>query len=334
MPTILDAIGIDVPERVDGVEQQTVDGDSLLPDLRRRRRARRRATRSTSRCSAAGDLPRRVEGDDRPRRQAAHRRAELLEGSHDFDDDHWALFDLRRRLLRVDRRRRRAPRPGRAAGGALVGRGRAQPGAAARRLVPRPGGRDGARPERAPAPHHLPARRRRRRRGHAPADRRRLPAHRRRGRARSGGAAGRDVRARRLDQRLGLVPARRAAGHARSTCSATPPGWPRTEPVGPGDHELGAHLRGRHAHAARRRRAVAPSRCPATCRSAGRSAAASCWSAATPASRCATTTRRRSPAPPTCARSPSRSRCSPPTTPSSRSPPPSAASSPARPFRD
>ena len=54
MPTICDAIGIDVPERVDGVEQLAARRREPAADLHRRRRARRPRARSTSRCSGRG----------------------------------------------------------------------------------------------------------------------------------------------------------------------------------------------------------------------------------------------------------------------------------------
>ena len=67
---------------------------------------------------------------------------EHIEGSRVFDEDNWLLFDLAARLLRVARPRGRAARAAAAADRPVVVRGRAQPRAAARRLLHRPRRRD------------------------------------------------------------------------------------------------------------------------------------------------------------------------------------------------
>ena len=84
------------PTTVDGVPQQPIDGASLAarpsPTRTRPRRAR---TQYFEMLGSRVDLPRRLEGDDRPRRQrSSSSSASASPGSHDFDDDHWALFDL------------------------------------------------------------------------------------------------------------------------------------------------------------------------------------------------------------------------------------------------
>ena len=184
------------------------------PHVHRRRPRRRRGARSTSRCSGRGRSTT-TGGRRRPTTSArsSPSRRSALEGSHEFGDDHWALFDLTDDFSESNDVA--AEHPDRVARmeelwWAEAGRNQVLP---LEDTLPRPGGGDGAGPERAPAPHHLPARRRRRRRGPAPADRRRLPAHGRRWTCPTATpcdgvlcALGDWV------QRLGVVPARGAAG--------------------------------------------------------------------------------------------------------------------------
>jgi arylsulfatase len=94
MPTVLDAVGVDVPETLDGVSQQPLDGASLLPML----------------ADAAAPAPRRTQYFEMLGSRAIYHdgwkattdhigpqltvELESVPGSHDFDRDHWALFDL------------------------------------------------------------------------------------------------------------------------------------------------------------------------------------------------------------------------------------------------
>ena len=95
MPTILDAAGIDPPATVDGVEQQPIDGTSLLGDVRRRDGARAPRLAVLRDARQPRDLPRRMEGDDRPRRRPARGRAGATSrAAACFDEDNWLLFDL------------------------------------------------------------------------------------------------------------------------------------------------------------------------------------------------------------------------------------------------
>lgn len=94
MPTVLDACGVDVPDVVDGIPQKRVDGDSILetfddpaaPPPRTSQYFEMLGSRSmyldgwkaTTNHVSAG-----VQDEER-----------LLEGSRDFDQDRWELFDL------------------------------------------------------------------------------------------------------------------------------------------------------------------------------------------------------------------------------------------------
>jgi arylsulfatase A-like enzyme len=93
-PTILDAAGIEVPTSVDGVIQQPVDGASLLPTLADQEAP---SPRSTQYFEMIGSRAIYHDGwkatTDHVGNQLDIERARL-EGSRDYDTDHWALFDL------------------------------------------------------------------------------------------------------------------------------------------------------------------------------------------------------------------------------------------------
>jgi arylsulfatase len=94
MPTVMEAIGLEVPDEVDGVAQQEVDGVSLLGALRDptapevhhtqyfemlgSRSIYHQGWKATTNHISAGVLD----------------EEESVEGSRDFDDDRWELFDL------------------------------------------------------------------------------------------------------------------------------------------------------------------------------------------------------------------------------------------------
>jgi arylsulfatase len=94
LPTVLDAVGIDAPVHVDGVEQQPIAGASLLrtftePDAPN--------PRDTQYFEIVGSRAIYHDGwkatTDHVGNQLAVERA-LVEGSHDFDTDRWSLFNL------------------------------------------------------------------------------------------------------------------------------------------------------------------------------------------------------------------------------------------------
>jgi Sulfatase len=93
-PTVLDAAGIDWPEAVDGVVQQPVDGRSLVPTFAD---AGTPSPRSTQYFEMLGSRAIYHDGwkatTDHIGSQLSIER-QLVAGSHDFDADHWALFDL------------------------------------------------------------------------------------------------------------------------------------------------------------------------------------------------------------------------------------------------
>jgi len=96
MPTVLEAAGVEVPDTLDGVTQQTVDGASLLPVF----------------ADAGAPAPRRTQYFEMLGSRAIYHdgwkattdhvgqqlsiEVERVPGSRDFDADHWGLFDLSR----------------------------------------------------------------------------------------------------------------------------------------------------------------------------------------------------------------------------------------------
>jgi len=94
-PTLLDAIGIAAPTEVDGVAQQPMAGTSLVPTFDDDAAAE---VRSTQYFEMLGSRAIYHDGwkatTDHVGNQLSIER-ERVAGSHEFDDDHWALFDLR-----------------------------------------------------------------------------------------------------------------------------------------------------------------------------------------------------------------------------------------------
>lgn len=92
-PTVLDVVGVDPPDLVDGVTQQPIDGTSMA---------------ATFTDAAAPEFHALQYFEMHGSRGLYHdgwkvttdyvsplfREREAIEGSHDFDDDHWALFHL------------------------------------------------------------------------------------------------------------------------------------------------------------------------------------------------------------------------------------------------
>jgi arylsulfatase A-like enzyme len=94
LPTILDAVGVEVPAVVDGVAQQPLDGASLVATFDEPAAP---APRRTQYFEMVGSRALYHDGwkvtTDHVGRQLTVE-WERVEGSHDFDADHWALFDL------------------------------------------------------------------------------------------------------------------------------------------------------------------------------------------------------------------------------------------------
>ena len=133
--TILEAAGVSVPETVDGVTQQPVDGASMLASFATRTAAEHRDLQYFEMMGSRGiyhDGWKAV--TDHVANQFGER--ENLLGSFDFDTDRWSLYRLADDFSEAHDVAERAPRRRTPDGGAVVGRGRPQPGAAAVR-VPR-----------------------------------------------------------------------------------------------------------------------------------------------------------------------------------------------------
>lgn len=96
MPTVLEACGVPPPATVDGVEQQPMAGASLMATLHDEEAP---APRRTQYFELLGSRAIYHDGwkatTDHVGAQLTVER-ELIPGSHDFDRDRWALFDLRR----------------------------------------------------------------------------------------------------------------------------------------------------------------------------------------------------------------------------------------------
>ena len=92
--TVLDAAGIEVPARVDGVTQQPVDGASLLPTLGDPDAPSPRATQYFEMVGSRAIYHAGWKATtDHVGNQLDIERARV-EGSHDYEKDHWALFHL------------------------------------------------------------------------------------------------------------------------------------------------------------------------------------------------------------------------------------------------
>ena len=128
LPTLLDAAGLPLPETVNGVAQQPVEGTSMRycfddADAEDRRR--------TQYFEMVGNRGIYHEGWTAVTRHGMP--WQMVEEPRPFDDDMWELYDTRRRLVAGPRPRgRRTPSASRAAG-ALRRGGREAPGVPARR---------------------------------------------------------------------------------------------------------------------------------------------------------------------------------------------------------
>ena len=94
MPTVLDAVGIEAPDVVDGIHQQPIDGASLCPTFAD---AAAPSPRTTQYFEIIGSRSMVHDGwkatTDHIGQQISVER-DLVPGSHDFDADRWSLFDL------------------------------------------------------------------------------------------------------------------------------------------------------------------------------------------------------------------------------------------------
>ena len=91
--TVLDAAGVKPPTTVDGVDQQPIDGTSFLPTLDNADAPEVRPTQYFEMMGSRGMYHRGWKATTNYVSNLFHER-DHIEGSHDFDDDHWALFDL------------------------------------------------------------------------------------------------------------------------------------------------------------------------------------------------------------------------------------------------
>ncbi len=93
MPTVLDVAGIAAPDTIDGIVQQPIDGASLAATFT----DAGADTRDTQYFEMLGSRALYHDGwkitTDHVGKQISVE-TELLEGSHSFEDDHWALFRL------------------------------------------------------------------------------------------------------------------------------------------------------------------------------------------------------------------------------------------------
>jgi arylsulfatase A-like enzyme len=92
-PTVLDVIGVDAPDVVDGVTQQPIDGTSLAATLTDADAPERHTLQYFEMHGSRGLYHQgwKVTTDHV---SPLFREREVIEGSHDFDDDHWGLFHL------------------------------------------------------------------------------------------------------------------------------------------------------------------------------------------------------------------------------------------------
>jgi arylsulfatase len=94
MPTVLDACGVAVPGTVDGVTQQSVDGASLLPTFADPTAPSPRTTQYFEMLGSRAIVSGRWKATTDHVSRGVADEERLMEGSRDFDADHWALFDL------------------------------------------------------------------------------------------------------------------------------------------------------------------------------------------------------------------------------------------------
>ena len=112
MPTIMAAAGLDVPDEVDGVAQQVVDGVSLLSALEDPEAAELHHTQYFEMMGSRSIYHDGWKATTDHISTGVLDEEELAVGSRNFDEDRWELFDLVGGLLGGDRPRRRRARAG------------------------------------------------------------------------------------------------------------------------------------------------------------------------------------------------------------------------------
>jgi len=93
-PTILDAVGIPVPAKVDGVDQQPMHGASLVPTFTDAAAPSPRDTQYFEMLGSRSIVHGRWKATTDRVSQGVPDEERLLEGSRDFATDRWSLFDL------------------------------------------------------------------------------------------------------------------------------------------------------------------------------------------------------------------------------------------------
>ncbi|MHB8317858.1 MAG: arylsulfatase [Acidimicrobiales bacterium] len=94
MPTILDAVGIEAPANVDGVDQQPVDGASIKATFKDPAARDARATQYFEMLGSRSIYHNGFKATTNFISSGVIDEEELAVGSREFDDDRWELFDL------------------------------------------------------------------------------------------------------------------------------------------------------------------------------------------------------------------------------------------------
>ena len=94
LPTVLDAVGLDAPEIVDGVTQLPMDGVSLLPTFADADAAEPHTTQYFEMLGSRAIYHDGWKATTDHVGQQLSVEVERVGGSQDFDEDHWALFHL------------------------------------------------------------------------------------------------------------------------------------------------------------------------------------------------------------------------------------------------
>lgn len=93
MPTILDACGVEPPEVLDGVDQQALDGGSICASFGNADHPHLRNTQYFEMMGSRAIYHDGWKATTNHVKDKAEDR-QLIEGSHDFDEDRWSLFQL------------------------------------------------------------------------------------------------------------------------------------------------------------------------------------------------------------------------------------------------
>ncbi|HWE67847.1 MAG TPA: arylsulfatase [Acidimicrobiales bacterium] len=94
MPTVLAAVGLEVPDRVDGVEQQVIDGVSLLPTLDDAEAGEMHHTQYFEMLGSRSIVHDGWKATTNHISSGVLDEEELAVGSRDFNEDRWELFNL------------------------------------------------------------------------------------------------------------------------------------------------------------------------------------------------------------------------------------------------